>query len=140
VFVFTREAHHRELAREMGAVWAGSTADDPGVPLDAAAIFAPAGEIVPLALERLDRGATLAVNAIHMSPIPSFDYEKLYGERVVRSVMNYTRRDAEEFLELAAGIPIRAETVFFGLEEANEALRRVKRGEIRGAAVLGVSR
>jgi propanol-preferring alcohol dehydrogenase len=136
VFVFTREERHRELAREMGAAWVGATAEDPGVLLDAAAIFAPAGEIVPIALERLDRGATLAVNAIHMSPIPSLDYAKLYAERVVRSVMNCTRRDAREFLELAARIPIRAETVLFGLEQANEALARVKRGEIRGAAVL----
>lgn len=138
VFVFTREALHRDLAREMGAAWAGATADDPGVLLDAAAIFAPAGEIVPLALERLDRGATLAVNAIHMSPIPTFDYEKLYGERIVRSVMNFTRRDAEEFLELAARIDVRAETEVFPLDQANEALARVARGEVRGAAVLTV--
>jgi alcohol dehydrogenase, propanol-preferring len=116
----------------------GATADDPGVLLDAAAIFAPAGEIVPIALERLDRGATLAVNAIHMSPIPSLDYAKLYAERVVRSVMNCTRRDAQEFLELAAQIPVRAETVLFGLEQANEALARIERGEVRGAAVLAI--
>jgi propanol-preferring alcohol dehydrogenase len=136
VFVFTREALHRELAREMGAAWVGETGDDPGVLLDAAAIFAPAGEIVPLALGRLDRGGTLAVNAIHMSPIPSFDYEKLYGERVVRSVMNFTRRDAREFLDLAARIPVRAETEVFPLEQANEALVRVAQGSVRGAAVL----
>jgi propanol-preferring alcohol dehydrogenase len=108
------------------------------VRLDAAALFAPAGEIVPVALERLDRGATLAVNAIHMSPIPSFGYERLYGERVVRSVTNFTRRDAEEFLDLAARIPLRPETVPFDLEQANDALVRVKRGEIRGAAVLEI--
>jgi alcohol dehydrogenase, propanol-preferring len=138
VFVFTRAERHRALARRMGAAWVGTTAEDPGVLLDAAAIFAPAGEIVPIALERLDRGATLAVNAIHMTPIPALDYAKLYGERVVRSVMNSTRRDAEEFLELAGRIPIRAETVFFGLEEAGEALARLKRGEIRGAAVLAI--
>jgi propanol-preferring alcohol dehydrogenase len=138
VFVFTREALHRELAREMGATWVGETGDDPGVLLDAAAIFAPAGEIVPLALERLDRGGTLAVNAIHMSPIPSFEYGKLYGERVVRSVMNFTRRDAREFLELAARIPVRAETEIFPLEQANEALVRVAQGSVRGAAVLAI--
>ncbi|HEV8232661.1 MAG TPA: zinc-dependent alcohol dehydrogenase family protein [Thermoanaerobaculia bacterium] len=138
VYVFTRQERHRELAREMGAAWAGATAEDPGVLLDAAAIFAPAGEVVPIALERLDRGATLAVNAIHMTPIPALDYAKLYGERVVRSVMSSTRRDAEEFLELAGRIPIRAETVLFGLEQAGEALVRIKRGEIRGAAVLTV--
>ena len=108
VFAFTREAHHRDLARRMGAVWAGEAFEDPGVELDSAVTFAPAGELVPLALSRLARGGTVAVNAIHMSPIPSFDYEALYGERVVRSVMNYTRRDADEFLALAAGIPVRA--------------------------------
>jgi alcohol dehydrogenase, propanol-preferring len=140
VFVFTREERHRELAREMGAAWVGDTRDDPGVPLDAAALFAPAGEIVPVALERLDRGATLSVNAIHMSPIPSFEYEKIYGERVVRSVMNFTRRDAEEFLDLAARISLRPETMSFELEQANDALLRVKRGEIRGAAVLEIRR
>src|SRR5512141_2261995 len=138
VYVFTREALHRELARAMGAAWVGGTEDDPGVLLDAAAIFAPAGEIVPMALARLERGATLAVNAIHMSPIPSMDYEKLYGERVVRSVMNFTRRDAQEFLEIAARIPVRAETEVFPLDQANEALVRVARGQVRGAAVLAI--
>jgi alcohol dehydrogenase, propanol-preferring len=138
VFAFTRETHHRELARRMGAAWEGDTFDDPGVPLDAAVTFAPAGEVVVAALARLDRGGTVAVNAIHMNPIPSFEYEKLYGERTVRSVMNYTRRDAQEFLELAARIPVRAETELFELEEAGEALLRVKRGQVRGAAVLGI--
>ena len=138
VYVFTRDERHRELAREMGAAWAGATAGDPGVPLDAAALFAPAGEVVPIALGRLDRGATLAVNAIHMTPIPALDYEKLYGERVIRSVMNSTRRDAEEFLELARRIPIRAQIELFDLEEANEALLRIERGEVRGAAVLQI--
>lgn len=138
VYVFSREAHHRELARRMGAVWAGEASDDPGVALDAAVTFAPAGDLVPIALSRLGRGAVVAVNAIHMSPIPSFEYETLYGERTVRSVMNYTRRDAEEFLELAARIPVRAEIETFRLENANEALLRIKRGEVRGAAVLEV--
>jgi propanol-preferring alcohol dehydrogenase len=138
VYAFTREAHHRDLALAMGAVWAGATEGDPGVPLDAAVTFAPAGEVVALALSRLDRGAAVAVNAIHMTPIPPLDYERLYGERVIRSVMNYTRRDAEEFLELAARIPVRAEIETFSLEEANEALLRVKRGEVHGAAVLKI--
>ena len=136
VFAFTREAHHRDLAKAMGAEWAGDTGDDPGVALDAAVTFAPAGPVVVQALERLDRGATVAVNAIHMTPIPSFDYDKLYGERRIRSVMNYTRRDAQEFLDLAAAIPIRARTELFPLEEAGNALRKVKRGEIDGAAVI----
>ncbi len=136
VYAFTREAHHRELARQMGAAWAGATEEDPGVPLDAAVTFAPAGEIIPIVLSRLDRGGTVAVNAIHMNPIPSFEYQTLYGERRVRSVMNYTRRDAEEFLELAARIPVRSTSEFFPLQEANEALLRVKRGQVHGAAVL----
>ena len=138
VYAFTREAHHRELAREMGAVWAGPTEGDPGIPMDAAVTFAPAGEVVRLALTRLDRGAAVAVNAIHMTPIPPLDYELLYGERVVRSVMNYTRGDAEEFLELAAKIPVRAEVELFPLEAAADALLRVKRGEVHGAAVLEI--
>jgi propanol-preferring alcohol dehydrogenase len=139
VYVFTREEHHRRLALAMGAAWAGGGPDDPGVALDAAVTFAPAGELVPVALSRLDRGGRLAINAIHMSPIPSFSYEMLYGERSVVGVTNYTRRDAEEFLELAARIPIRAETETFPLEKANEALLRIKRGEVRGAAVLEIS-
>ncbi len=136
VYAFTRAAHHRELALQTGARWAGATEEDPPVPLDAAVLFAPAGEIVPLALSRLERGGTLAINAIHMSPIPSLEYAKLYGERTVRSVMNYTRQDALEFLELADRIPIRAAAEYFPLEEANEALLRVKRGQVHGAAVL----
>ena len=140
VFAFTREEHHRRLALEMGAAWAGDSWDDPGARLDAAVTFAPAGELVPVALSRLDRGGRLAINAIHMSPIPSFSYESLYEERGVVGVTNYTRRDAEEFLELAARIPIRARTESFPLEEANEALLRIKRGEVRGAAVLEIPR
>ena len=120
----------------MGAAWVGASEDNPGVPLDAAVLFAPAGELVPIILDRLDRGATLAINAIHMSPIPSFEYGRIYGEKTVRSVMNFTRQDAEEFLELAARIPVRARTEFFRLEEANEAVLRVKKGALDGAAVL----
>lgn len=139
VYAFSREAHHRELAREMGAAWAGDSGEDPGVPLDAAVIFAPAGEIVLAALARLDRGAVLAVNAIHMSPIPALDYALLYGERVVRSVTNFTRGDAEEFLALAATIPVRASIQAYPLEAAGDALAAVKAGAVRGAAVLTVS-
>ncbi len=136
VYVFTREARHRELARQMGAVWAGGADERPDAELDAAVTFAPAGGLVPLALARLARGGTLAVNAIHMSPIPAFPYDTLYGERTLRSVMNYTRKDAEEFLDLAARIPVRAEIEVWPLAEANRALVAVKRGEVRGAAVL----
>ena len=113
MYAFTREERHRDLARAMGAVWAGATDERPGIDLDAAVTFAPAGDVVPLALARLARGGTVAVNAIHMSPIPTFPYETLYGERSVRSVMNYTRKDAEEFLQLAARIPVRAEIECF---------------------------
>src|SRR5262249_2859856 len=134
VYAFTREEHRRQLAHEMGAVWAGRTDESPGVALDAAVTFAPAGEIVVAALACLAPGAVVAVNAIHMSPIPSFDYETLYGERAVRSVMNFTRRDAEEFLALAARIPIRARTEIFPLEDANRALASVKDGAVDGAA------
>jgi len=138
VYAFTREQHHRDLAISMGAIWAGGTSDDPRVLLDAAVTFAPAGEVVAAALGRLDRGAAVAINAIHMTPIPPIPYESLYGERVIRSVQNYTRRDAEEFLALAAAIPIRVETEVYPLEQANEALGRIKRGEVHGAAVLEV--
>jgi len=138
VYAFTREEIHRNLAREMGAVWSGDTFDDPGVALDAAVTFAPAGEVVLAALERLDRGATVAVNAIHMASLPPIPYERLYGERVISSVMNYTRADAIEFLELSARIPVHAQVEEFALEDANQALLRVKRGQVRGAAVLTV--
>ena len=136
VYVFTREERHRRLAREMGAVWAGEVADDPGVALDAAVTFAPAGDLIPAMLPRLDRGATLAVNAIHMSPIPTFSFDDLYWERGVRSVASYTRRDAEALLALAAEIPIRARVETFPLERAADALLAVSRGAVDGAAVL----
>jgi len=138
VFAFTREEPHRRLALEMGARWAGAPADDPGIPLDAAVTFAPAGETVPQALSRLARGATVAINAIHMSRIPAFDYETLYGERAVRSVMNFTRSDAEEFLRLSTSIPIRTRTEIFPLADANAALARIKDGTVAGAAVLRI--
>lgn len=135
-YVFTRSEAHRQLARELGAVWVGGAEDDPGVALDAAVSFAPAGWIVPAALARLGRGGTLAVNAIHASDIPSFPYERLYWERTVRSVANFTREDAREFLSLAAKIGLRVETEVRPLRKANEVLVRLKRGETRGAAVL----
>ena len=135
-YVFTRSEAHREFARELGAVWTGGAEDDPGVPLDAAVSFAPAGWIIPAALARLGRGGTLAVNAVHSSDIPSFPYERIYWERTVRSVANFTREDAREFLALAAEIGLRVETEVYPLRHANDALRRLKAGEIRGAAVL----
>jgi propanol-preferring alcohol dehydrogenase len=138
VYAFSRESRHRDLAISMGAIWAGATHDEPPVALDAAVTFAPSGEVVAVALRRLDRGATVAVNAVHMTPVPSLEYERLSGERVLRSVQNFTRRDAEEFLALAAAVPIRAETEVFPLQRADEALGRIQRGEVRGAAVLEV--
>ena len=138
VYAFTREQMHRDLAISMGAVWAGGVGDAPPVALDAAVTFAPSGDVVAAALARLDRGAAVAVNAIHMTPIPPLEYSALYGERTVRSVQNATRQDARELLALAAKIPIRAETEAFALEDANEALKRIRLGKVRGAAVLEV--
>ena len=135
-YVFTRSEAHRRLARALGAVWAGGAEDDPGVALDAAVSFAPAGWLVPAALARLRRGGTLAVNAVHASDIPSFPYERLYWERTVRSVANFTREDAREFLALAADMALRVEVEVHRLPEANDVLVRLKRGEVQGAAVL----
>lgn len=136
VYVFTRGESHQRFAREMGAVWAGEASDDPGVALDSAIIFAPAGDLVPQMLDRLARGGTLAINAVYMSPIPSFDYRRLYWEKEVRSVANVTREDARAFLALAAMIPVRASAQPYPFEEANRALVDLKAGRVRGAAVL----
>ena len=135
-YVFTRSEAHRRLARELGALWTGGAEDDPGVALHAAVSFAPAGWLVPTALARLARGGTLAVNAVHASDIPSFPYELLYWERTVRSIANFTREDATEFLALAAEIGLRVEVDEHPLRDANEALVRLKRGQVQGAAVL----
>jgi propanol-preferring alcohol dehydrogenase len=139
VYAMTRDARHQKLALEMGAVWAGGTVGEPPAKLDAAIVFAPAGEIVPAALKALKKGGTVALGGIHMSPIPSFDYDLLYGERVLRSVANNTRQDGEDFLRLAAEIPIHTETEIFPLRDANRALNSLKNDAIRGAAVLMVS-
>jgi propanol-preferring alcohol dehydrogenase len=138
VYAMTRDARHQKLAIEMGAVWAGGTVDDPPAKLDAAVVFAPAGEIVPAALKALKKGGTVALGGIHMSPIPPLDYNLLYQERVLRSVANNTRQDGEDFLRLAAEIPIHTETEVFPLRDANRALNSLKNDAIRGAAVLQV--
>jgi propanol-preferring alcohol dehydrogenase len=138
VYASTRDARHQRLAMELGAVWAGGTLDEPPRKLDAAIIFAPAGEIVPAALRALRKGGTLVLGGIHMSPIPSFDYDLLYEERVVRSVANNTRRDGEEFLRTAAEIPIRTRVQMFPLRDANRALNNLKNDAIAGAAVLRI--
>lgn len=138
VYAMTRDERHRKLAEELGVVWTGAMSEQPPQLLDAAIIFAPAGEIVPPALKALKRGGTLALGGIHMSPIPEIPYSLLYHERVVRSVANNTREDGEAFLEIAARIPIRTHTKIFGLAEANEALNALKNDAIRGAAVLEI--
>jgi propanol-preferring alcohol dehydrogenase len=137
VMVFTRSPSHQKLARELGAIWAGQAQDTPPNKLDAAIIFAPAGELVPEALRVLDRGGTLALAGIHMSAIPSLDYNHhLYFEKTVRSVTASTRQDGRELLKLAAQIPIRPHVQLFPLAEANQALKLMKAGAIDGAAVL----
>ncbi|MEA2057629.1 MAG: zinc-dependent alcohol dehydrogenase family protein [Actinomycetota bacterium] len=136
VFVSTRSQTEQRRALEMGAVWAGSYHDPPPVPLDAAVTFAPAGYVVVEALKAVDRGATVAVNAIHLDRIPEFGYDLLWWERRLASVANFTRRDAQEFLDLAADIPVRTVTDVYPLSDANLALQRLEEGRVSGAAVL----
>lgn len=137
VYVSTRDRErHQSLAAELGAAWVGGAGEEPPVKLDAAIIFAPAGELVPVALRALDKGCTLVLGGIHMSEIPAFDYALLYGERVVRSVANNTRADGHEFLAEAARVPVQTHTETFSLAEANDALIALKHDAIRGAGVL----
>ena len=136
VVVFTRGETHRAVARELGASWAGGIEDAPPGPLDAAIIFAPAGALVPPTLALLRPGGTLALAGITMTDIPLMPYELLYRERVLRSVANATRRDAEELLALAAAIPVRTEVTSYPLDAANQALADVKHSRIPAAAVL----
>lgn len=138
VYASTRDAKHQALAKELGAKWTGGTLDAPPVQLDAAIVFAPAGEIVPAALKTLRKGGRLILGGIHMSNIPSFPYDLLYQERMIRSVANNTRQDGEEFLKLAAEIPIRTHIETYPLTEANRALNHLKNDAISGAAVLRV--
>jgi propanol-preferring alcohol dehydrogenase len=138
VFAFTRpgDAAAQQFARDLGAVWAGDSTQAPPEELDAAIIFAPVGALVPAALRAVGKGGTVVCGGIHMSDIPAFPYRLLWEERVVRSVANLTRKDGEEFLALAPKVPVRTEVQSFHLWEANEALRRLRAGELRGAAVL----
>ena len=136
VYACTRGAGHQKLARELGAVWAGEATEQPPAALDAAILFAPAGELVPPALKALKKGGVLVLGGIHMSPIPQFDYELIYHERVMRSVANNTRQDGEDFLRVAAEIPIRTQVTLYPLREANRALNDLKRDRVNGAAVL----
>lgn len=137
VFAFTRPGDHtsQAFARSMGAEWAGGSDENPE-PLDAAIIFAPAGELVPLALRATAKGGIVVCAGIHMSDIPSFPYDILWGERTIRSVANLTRQDGDEFLSLAPTVPIRTEVECFALNEANEAIAAHRSGRLRGAAVL----
>jgi propanol-preferring alcohol dehydrogenase len=140
VYVFTRSEEHRKLAQKLGAVWTGTSKYEPPTKMDSSIIFAPAGDLVLDALRVLDKGGTIALAGIYMTPIPEMDYVKyLYHERTLRSVANATRQDGEELLKIAAEIPIRTTTQAFRLEEANKALRLLKEGKINGAAVLKIS-
>ena len=137
VYVFSLTQEHRSLARQLGAVWVGGAAEAPPDKLQSAIIFAPAGELVPPALRALERGGTLALAGIHMSPIPEINYDQeLFGERTVRSVTANTKQDGLDLLREAAAIPIRPHTQPFRLDAANDALQALKAGTIKGAAVL----
>jgi len=140
IYAFTRPGDNegQQFALDLGAEWAGDSTMKPPHLLDAAILFAPAGELVPLSLRALAKGGTVVCAGIHMSDIPSFPYNILWGERSICSVANLTRRDGEEFLELAPKVPVRTEVETFPLAEANEALARLKGGRIRGAAVLAI--
>jgi propanol-preferring alcohol dehydrogenase len=140
VFAFTKpgDAAAQAFARELGAAWAGGIDGTPPAELDAAIIFAPAGELVPLALERVARGGTVVCAGIHMTDLPSFPYRLLWGERVLRSVANLTRRDGEEFLAIAPKVPIRTRVTGFPLERANDALSALRNGSLTGAAVIRI--
>ena len=141
VFAFTRAGDEagRQFARSLGAEWAGSSTEMPPEELDAAIIFAPVGALVPAALAAVAKGGVVVCAGIHMSEIPSFSYDLLWGERALRSVANLTRRDGEEFMALAPQVPVRTEVREFRLDEANEALQHLRAGELRGAAVLKIS-
>jgi propanol-preferring alcohol dehydrogenase len=136
VYAYTRGETGRQLALDLGVAWAGVGEDVPPAELDSAIIFAPAGPLVPQALRAVRKGGVVVCGGIHMSPIPSFEYDLLWGERVVRSVANLTRADGRDFLSLAAEIPVQTEVEVYPLEGAREALARLKAGEVRGAAVL----
>lgn len=138
VYAFTRDgdSETQSFAAELGAAWAGGSSEKPPEPLDAAIIFASVGALVPRALGELRKGGVCVCAGIHMSPIPEFPYSLLWGERVLRSVANLTREDGREFLELAPKVPVQTRVRTFELEEASEALQKLKAGEIQGAAVL----
>jgi propanol-preferring alcohol dehydrogenase len=129
----------QEFARKLGAVWAGDSDQPPPQPLDAAIIFAPVGSLIPAALRATRKGGRVVCAGIHMSDIPSFPYEVLWGERSVCSVANLTRRDGSDFMQLAARVPLRASVEVFPLEHANDALRHLRDGKVTGCAVLSAA-
>jgi propanol-preferring alcohol dehydrogenase len=141
VFAFTRpgDDEGQRFARSLGAVWAGGSDESPPEPLDAAIVFAPVGALVPTALAATAKGGVVVCAGIHMSDIPAFPYELLWGERSVRSVANLTRQDGEEFLEIAPRVPVQTDVQAYPLEEANQALEDVRSGRIQGSAVLSVA-
>jgi len=141
LYTFTRPGDEagQKAARKLGAVWAGGSDELPLEKLDAAIIYAPVGALVPAALRALAKGGIVVCGGIHMSDIPSFPYVDLWGERTICSVANLTRRDAEEFLELAPRVPVRSQTETFRLEEANTALDKLRSGKLNGAAVLAIN-
>lgn len=140
VYVSSLKPEHQRLARELGAAWVGGSTDSPPDKLHSSIIFAPAGELVPHALRSLARGGTLAIAGIHMTPIPSLDYDReVFGERIIRSVTANTRQDGLDLLREAAAIPIKTHTVRFSHEEANRALHALKSGSFQGAGVLSIS-
>jgi propanol-preferring alcohol dehydrogenase len=140
VYAFTSpgDTDAQDFARELGAVWAGGSDQTPPEPLDAAIIFAPVGPLVPTALRAVERGGTVVCAGIHMSQIPNFSYDILWGERVLRSVANLTRRDTDEFLALAPKVPVKTRPLPYALEQANEALNDLRAGRLQGAAVLQI--
>lgn len=141
VLAFSRSAHHRELAKKLGASWAGGIEDNPPQKLDRGIIFAPSGRMVPEALKFIRPGGTLAIASVYMDMIPEMDYNKfIYGERTIRSVTASTRKDAIELIELAGKIPIRTEVEVFEFDRLNQALNKLKQAKIQGAGVLAVSK
>jgi propanol-preferring alcohol dehydrogenase len=138
IYAFTRtgDREAQDFARSLGAQWAGNSTELPPVLLDAAIIFAPVGALVPFALQTVRKGGIVVCGGIHMSDIPQFPYELLWGERRICSVANLTRRDAQDFMAIAPKVPVRAHFESFPLNDANEALTRLRQGQLRGAAVL----
>jgi propanol-preferring alcohol dehydrogenase len=140
IYAFTRPGDHRaqQFAMHLGGYWAGGSDERPPDELDAAIIFAPVGALVPLALAAVRKGGTVVCGGIHMSDVPAFPYELLWGERTICSVANLTRKDAEEFMKIAPKVPVRTTTQRFALEQANDALGQLRSGKLEGAAVLTI--